>query len=132
MATQLHCCVITPEAQVFDADANQVIIPAHDGLLGVLPGRAPLLCQLGTGVLRVDTANEGSREFYVDGGFAQVLNNEVTILSEHAAAGEDISRAKATKALEEAEKMPHHDEKGVEARNRAMASAKAQIKVAKK
>src|SRR5262249_28060352 len=127
----LHCCIITPEQQVFDADANQVILPAHDGQIGILPSRAPLLCQLGTGVLRVDTANEGSKEFYVDGGFAQVLNNDVTILTERAAAAENISRADAAKSLEAAEQMPLSDEKASEARSRAIARAKAQVKIAK-
>src|SRR5436309_12420157 len=132
MHKNLHCYVITPEQQVFDADANQVIIPAHDGLLGVLPGRAPLLCQLGTGVMRVDEAGDASKEFFVDGGFAQVLNNDVTILTERAAAGEAISRADAAESLEQAEKMPLSDEKVVEARSRAIARAKAQVKIAKK
>jgi F-type H+-transporting ATPase subunit epsilon len=132
MPAKLHCCVITPEQQVFDADATSVVLPAHDGLLGVLKGRAPLLCELGTGVLRVDAEQGGSKEFYVDQGFAQVLHNQVTILTERAAAGEDIARADANKALEQAEKMPIQDEKSGEARARAIARAKAQIKIAKK
>src|ERR1043166_8389853 len=96
MAKTLHCCVITPEQQVFDADATEVVLPAHDGLLGVLKSRAPLVCELGTGVLRVDTVGEGKKEFYVDGGFGQVLHDEVTILTERAAAAENRSEEQTT------------------------------------
>lgn len=133
MATNapLHCSVITPEQQVLDAAATSVVMPAHDGLVGILKNRAPLLTELGTGVLRVDT-DQGPREFFIDGGFAQVLNNEVTILTERAAAAENISAAQAQKALEEAQAMPASDETTAQARQRAIDRAKAQIAIAKK
>ena len=132
MARTLHCCVITPEQQVFDAEATEVVLPAHDGLLGVLKSRAPLVCELGTGVLRVDTVAEGSKEFYVDGGFGQVLHDEVTILTERAAAAENISRADAAKKLDAAHAMKITNEASSVARNRAIAGAQAQLKIAKK
>ena len=99
------------------------------GLIGILNGRAPLLCELGTGVLRVDST-DGMKELYVDGGFAQVLNNDVTVLTERAAAAENIRTADAQKALQEAQAMPAHDEAAVTARQRAIDRAKAQIKIA--
>ena len=74
MSKTLHCSIITPEQQVFDANATSVVLPAHDGLVGILHDHAPLLCEMGTGVLRIETEREGQKEFYVDGGFAQVLN----------------------------------------------------------
>ncbi|MEK6643555.1 MAG: ATP synthase F1 subunit epsilon [Planctomycetota bacterium] len=132
MTKPLHCCIITPEQQLFDADATNVVLPAHDGLIGVMNLRAPLLCELGTGVLRVDTPTEGSKEFYVDGGFAQVLNNDVTILTERAAAAETISKSESEKALTVANQMPMSDDKAIESRRRAVARAQAQIKIAKK
>ena len=133
MATNapLHCSVITPEQQVLDADASAVVMPAHDGLIGILPNRAPLLTELGTGVLRVDT-NEGQKQFFVDGGFAQVLNNEVTILTERAAAAEDISAGDAQKAMQEAQAMPTPDEASAQARRRAVDRARAQMAIAKR
>jgi len=132
MAKMLHCSVITPEQQVFDADATEVILPAHDGLLGVLSSRAPLVCELGTGVLTVDTVDGAKKEFYVDGGFGQVLKDEVTILTERAAPAENISRAEAVKKLDAAHAMKITDEASSEARSRAIAGAQAQIKIAKK
>lgn len=132
MTKNLHCCVITPEQQVFDADAVSVVLPAHDGLLGVLDNRAPLLCELGTGVLRVDTATEGSKEFFVDGGFAQVLNNDVTILTDRAADAESVTRSDASKALHQAQAMKITDEASFAARARAISGARAKTKIAKK
>jgi F-type H+-transporting ATPase subunit epsilon len=134
MATNapLHCSVITPEQSVLDADATAVVMPAHDGQVGILHNRAPLLTELGTGVLRVDTTDQGPRQFFVDGGFAQVLNNEVTILTERAAAAENISAADAQKALQQAEALPAHDETSTVARRRAIDRAKAQLAIAKK
>ncbi len=85
MAKDIKCSVITPEAQVVDTTATSVVIPAHDGLIGILFNRAPLLCQLGEGTLRIDGSDGIQRRFNVQGGFAQVLNNEVTVLTEKAA-----------------------------------------------
>jgi F-type H+-transporting ATPase subunit epsilon len=134
MATKeaLHCQVITPERQVLDADADAVVLPAHDGQIGVLKNRAPLLCQLGTGVLRVDTRDEGSKQFSVDGGFAQVLDNEVTILTERAEGAEEVTRERAQKLLADAEKMPAHDPASMAAKEKAVRRAKAQLQIATK
>jgi len=80
----IKCSVITPEAQVVETEATQVIIPAHDGLIGILHNHAPLLCEVGKGVLRIDDTSGKQRQVEVEGGFAQVLNNEVIVLTETA------------------------------------------------
>lgn len=126
----LRCTVVTPESRVLETNATSVVLPAHDGYVGILVGRAPLLCELGIGVLRVDSTDGPSRELFVDRGFAQVLNNEVTILTEQAALGEDISRKDAERALAEAQQMPAHDEAAVQARNQALQRAKTQLRIA--
>ena len=50
-----QCVVVTPEQQVVDAEVKQVIVPAHDGLLGILTNRSPVLVKLGLGALTIDT-----------------------------------------------------------------------------
>jgi F-type H+-transporting ATPase subunit epsilon len=130
--TVLRCSLITPEEQVLKASAKSLVIPAHDGQIGILRNRAPLLCQLGTGTLRIETVDAGIREFFVDGGFAQVLHNEVTILTERAAAAEKISRPAAEKALAEARQMKNHGVEAVQARRKALDRAKAQLRLAVK
>jgi len=128
----LHCNVITPERQVLETDAVSVVLPAHDGLIGVLDKRAPLLCELGTGVLRVETDVGKTQQVFVDGGFAQVHKNEITILTERAALAENITSADARKALDAANAMPAKDEATATAKQRAIARAKAQIAIAGK
>lgn len=79
----LHLTVISPEKTIFDGDAESVIAPAWDGELGILKGHAPLMAILGTGVMRVKAQGQEKR-FKVDGGFLQVVDNVVTVLSEKA------------------------------------------------
>ena len=128
----LHCSVITPEQQVLDADATAVVLPAHDGLVGILHDRAPMLCELGIGQLRVDTTGGGSKNYFVDGGFAQVLHNEVTILTDRAIPVELLNKAAAQKALADAEAMKPEDEVSAKAKRRAVTRAKVQIALATK
>lgn len=102
-----RCRLITPEAQVFDDPAVAAVIPMWDGLLGVLPGRAPMVMQMGTGELRVDFpdsngAKGGSRSFFVDDGFVQMVNNELTILAANAVAAEKLTEAEAQTEYNEA------------------------------
>jgi len=75
-----HCSVITPERAVLETDATFVALPAHDGELGVLRNRAPMLYKLGTGELRVETP-EGKHLLFVDGGFAQMVDNRLALLT---------------------------------------------------
>ncbi len=81
----LTVSVISPEKVLFEGTARGVVAPGHDGELGILPGHAPLMTVLGTGVLRLDGAEGGAR-FRVQGGFLQVVDNVVRVVTESAAA----------------------------------------------
>lgn len=124
-----HCSVITPERAVLEAEATFVAFPAHDGEVGILPGRAPLLFKMGIGSLRVESP-EGNREFFVDGGFAQMVENRLTLLTEQAKAVEDIDPAAAERALAEAREMPMISDAEFAARQRAIDRAETQIRLA--
>jgi F-type H+-transporting ATPase subunit epsilon len=100
-----HCSVITPERAVLEADATFVAFPAHDGEVGILRNHAPLLYKLGVGVLRVETPEE-KHAFFVDGGFAQMVENRLTLLTEQARPVAEIDRATADRAREEARSLP--------------------------
>jgi F-type H+-transporting ATPase subunit epsilon len=84
-AGALHVVVLSPEQTVFEGEATQVVAPALSGYLGIMRGHAPLMAILGEGVLRIEAGRE-SRSFQVAGGFLQVADNVVTVLSERAAA----------------------------------------------
>ncbi len=81
----LTVSVISPERVLFEGRAREVIAPAFDGEMGILPMHAPLMTLLGTGTLRVVTT-DGPRLFRVEGGFLQIIDNEVRVVTEFATA----------------------------------------------
>jgi F-type H+-transporting ATPase subunit epsilon len=78
------CVLVTPEQQLLDESLSQAIIPAVDGLLGILTNRAPLLAKLGKGPLRLDLASGQRKMFQISGGVAQMKDNKLTILTQTA------------------------------------------------
>ena len=80
----LKVSVISPEAVLFEGDADSVIAPAYDGEVGILTGHAPLMALLGDGELRLGGGT--GRRFKVSGGFMQVLDNHVRVVTEKATA----------------------------------------------
>jgi len=124
-----HLSVITPERAVLETEASFVAFPAWDGEVGVLHGRAPLLYKLGIGRLRAETP-EGEQVFYVDGGFAQMVEERLTILTQQAKRPQEIDRAAAEKALAQARETPAPDEEAVAARQKAIERARAQLRLA--
>jgi F-type H+-transporting ATPase subunit epsilon len=124
---QLSCELITPDRSVLDTKATSVVFPAHDGEVGVLRNRAPLLFKMGIGVCRISTAGQTKR-YYVDGGFARMLNNCLTLLTEDARSADEIDRPAAEQALSEARDRSATDTASQEERRRAIQRASAQIK----
>jgi len=90
----VQCVVVTPERTVLDAAVDFVALPMFDGELGVLPGRAPLIGRLGPGELRTKRGTDVKR-YFVDGGFAQVRHNIVTVLTPRAIPAEEIGKRPA-------------------------------------
>ncbi|MEO6331637.1 MAG: ATP synthase F1 subunit epsilon [Gemmatimonadaceae bacterium] len=82
----LKVSVISPEALLFEGEAQSVVAPAFDGSLGILTGHAPMVTLLGNGELRLEGASAGSKRFAVDGGFLQVEDNNVRVVTEKASA----------------------------------------------
>ncbi len=78
----LKVSVISPEAVLFEGEADAVVAPAYDGEIGILTGHAPLMALLGNGKLRL--GGGGGPSFTVGGGFIQVLNNDVRVVTEKA------------------------------------------------
>jgi F-type H+-transporting ATPase subunit epsilon len=129
-AHTLRCSVITPEAQVYEGSAEFVVLPAHDGEIGILPDRAPLLCKLGAGRLRLRAPGGVEESWFIDGGFAQVLENRVVVLTQKAVDPGQIDRARAQAQLAEARAMRADDEVAARRKVAAEASARAQLRIA--
>jgi F-type H+-transporting ATPase subunit epsilon len=79
----LNVTVISPEAVLFEGETDSVVVPAFDGELGILTGHAPMMTLLGKGTLRVG-ATGGGRQFQIEGGFLQVVENQVRVVTERA------------------------------------------------
>jgi F-type H+-transporting ATPase subunit epsilon len=85
-AERLTVAIISPDSTVYEGEADMVVAPAWDGEVGVLRGHAPMLVLLGTGEMRI-TQGRTVQRFHVAGGFMQVADDVVTVLSESAGPG---------------------------------------------
>lgn len=103
--------VIAPDKTVWDSDAEEVVLPSTTGQLGILSGHAPLLTALDTGVMRVRPGKDWVA-IALMGGFAEIEENEVTILVNGAERGDKIDRDTADKAYKEAERRLQKAENG--------------------
>ena len=93
--------VLAPDQSVFDGNADEVILPSTTGQLGILPGHVSLLTALDFGVLRVREGN-GWKAIALQGGFAEVDADEVTVLVNAAELGSSINTEAASKELDTA------------------------------
>ena len=102
MADRLHLEIVTPSRRVVEVEVDEVRLPGALGEMGVLPGHIPLLTALAAGPL---TYFEGSAvtRYAVQGGFAEVLPDRVTILATVAKTADDIDLVAAKHRLEEAQ-----------------------------
>lgn len=78
----LKISVISPEATVFEGEARSLVAPAFDGEVGILENHAPMVTTLGRGELSI---GDGAQRFQVEGGFMQVVDNVVRVVTEKAA-----------------------------------------------
>jgi F-type H+-transporting ATPase subunit epsilon len=128
VSAALRCIVVTPEETVLDAQADFVALPLFDGELGVGKGHSPLIGRLGYGELRLRTGKATIR-YYVDGGFVQVNDNVVSVLTNRAipAAAIDEVAAAEQLAMGLARKVSGEEELAV--RDRIVKQARAQMRV---
>lgn len=104
-----NCVIVTPEQQLLDEKATQAIVPAHDGEIGILTDRSPLLVKIGVGRLRVDIAGGASVSYYVEGGVAQMNDNKLTVLTDRAVPVSELTAESARKDLADATAKPATD-----------------------
>jgi F-type H+-transporting ATPase subunit epsilon len=128
--TTFHVTVVTPEEQVLEGDYQYVSIPAHDGQIGIAPKRAPLLVKLGDGPLRLDDANGETAWYFVEGGFAQMSADKLTLLTDKATPADEIDTEAARKALEEAKARAATDDEAIDRRLRDQDRARGKIHTA--
>lgn len=102
MADVLQLEIVTPERLVEQDTVQEVQIPGKNGYLGILPGHAPLITELGVGEISYK-ADGMEYHVAVAWGFAEVLPHKVTILAETAERAQDIDLERARKSKQRAE-----------------------------
>ena len=101
--SKLHLVVVTRERKIVEADVDEVILPAYDGEIGVLPGHTPLLAMLKVGIMRYRSGGKTS-SLVLTWGFAEVLPERVIVMAETARLPAEIDAAAAEQSRREAEK----------------------------
>ena len=128
---KLKIVIVTPETTTLDQEADFVVLPLIDGESGVSANHAPMIGRLGAGELRVKDGNDTQR-FYVDGGFVQIEDNTVSVLTGASSLASEIDAAEAKKALEAANELPSENAALAEVKRKAVSQAQAKIRVAEK
>lgn len=99
----IELIIVTPERQLLRETVVEVTLPGADGQLGILPGHAPLITELGIGELSYRAKSGESGPLAIIRGFAEVLGDRVTVLAETAERPEEIDVARAEEARKRAE-----------------------------
>lgn len=127
----LRCIVVTPEATVFDAACEFVALPLVDGEYGIAVNHAPMIGRLGYGELRIRTS-AGVQHFYADGGFVQVADNLVSVLTNRAIPADRLDLGEAQELLQVALVRPSAGSEELAIRERVISQARGQLRVAER
>jgi len=103
MAEKLFLEVVTPQKAIVSEEVEIVVAPGSEGEFGALKGHTTFLTSLNLGTLRYKDANGKERLLFINGGFAEVLPNKVTILAESAERRQDIDVTRAQESKTRAE-----------------------------
>ena len=131
MSAVINCVVVTPEETALDTKTEFIALPLFDGEKGVGANHSPMIGRLGFGELRLGRGDKIER-YYVDGGFVQVADNVVSVLTSRAVPAGELDVEAAEQQLKDAEKMPFTTPEQMEIRERLIRQARAQINTAKR
>ena len=127
----LQCIVVSPERTIMDRPAEFVSLTLYDGEIGIASGHAPTIGRLGYGEMRVTSQGRTDR-YYVEGGFVEVLNDVVSVLTPRAVAAGDIDEAVAREQLISARARRGASPEAMAVRDRAEQQSRAQLRVARR
>ena len=133
MANSFQLEIVTPEKLVVKDAADEVQIPGRNGYIGVLPGHAPLITELGAGEISYRAGGQLHR-FSMAWGFAEVLPDRVTVLAETVERADEIDVSRAQQSLHKAEQSLNsaHTEEDFATAIGKIRRAQARIEVAEK
>lgn len=131
--TGIRCVITTPESTVLDVRARAVSLPLYDGELGVGRGHTPFIGRLGVGEVRiagVEGKGDGSARAFIEGGFVEVGQDVVTIITQRSIPGEKLDAAAARVELEKIRSQPARGDEAIAARMRAETAARSLARAA--
>ena len=133
MAT-INVEIVSAEGEIFSGEAEMVFAPARLGEVGIAPRHAPLLTDLVPGEVRVQTAEEDEKLFYVTGGVLEVQPHLVTVLADSALRADQLDESAALTARERAREVleGRHGEVDLEQAQAEMVEAEARYRAAQK
>lgn len=129
MAGLLRLEVATPERMLLKENVRQAQVPAANGYLGVLPEHAPLLAELGTGVLVYELENGQRKWMSVIGGYVEVGPDRIRVLANRAESADEIDLARAQAALKRAEERILNPAPGVDVARALNAASRARARL---
>jgi F-type H+-transporting ATPase subunit epsilon len=128
---ELTVIVVTPEQTVLEESAEFVALPLFDGEIGIGINHSPMIGRLGYGEMRIRNGAQTQR-LYVDGGFVQVANNVVSVLTNRAVTADKLDPLVAAEQLSSARQRKAHTDELLAIRDRLELQARAQLRVASK
>ncbi len=128
----MKCLVVTPEETAVEEVVTFVALPLYDGQIGLSQNHAPMIGRLGYGELRLNCQGGQTKRYYVDGGFVQVVDNVVSVMTNRAIPAKDLNAEEVEAALNEARTMKATTDEAFELRDRTVVQTRAQLRIAKK
>ncbi|MDR3182257.1 MAG: ATP synthase F1 subunit epsilon [Planctomycetaceae bacterium] len=126
----MKCIIVTPEKTVLDTETAFTVLPLIDGEYGIMPHHAPLVARLGAGELRITDSGGSVTNYYVEGGFAEVIGDTINLLTMHALPASELDVARAEEQLEKALARPGDTPELAKIRQEKIYSRRARLRVA--
>ncbi len=129
MAGLLRLEVATPERMLLKENVREAQVPAANGYLGILPEHAPLLAELGTGVLVYELENGQKKWMSVIGGYVEVGPDRIRVLANRAESADEIDVERAQAALRRAEERILNPAPGIDVARALNAAERARVRL---
>jgi F-type H+-transporting ATPase subunit epsilon len=127
----MQCIVVTPEQTLYDQPADFVALTLFDGEIGIAMGHTPMIGRLGCGELRI-RCGDHTDHYYIEGGFVEVLDDVVSVLTQRAVPAAEIDEAVAQEQLSSARARPAATPEAMAVRDWAEEQGRAQLRVARR
>ena len=130
-ASNLRIVLVTPETTLVDELVESLRFPLYDGQIGILPGRAPLVGRLGYGELQITTTGT-TKSYFVDGGFVQVKQGVVSLLTNRAQLAGNLDPKQAEDELQAAQQERPGTDADFARKERDLIRARRKLALARK